>query len=152
MILVPTRVMLADILAVLTQAAAGAAGPLHAVFMGLYVAPTPLPSVNLVMADITEASFTGYVRQAIVWGPAYIAQAGFEAMDAGSLHWQPSDAVAPNTVAGFFIASASTAGILLAACKLDTAVALPDAFHLLDLLARWFLDPAANYGDAVVSC
>lgn len=152
MLLVPTRALLADILADITQAASGTAGHLHAVFLGLYVAPTPVPNVNLLMADITEATFTGYARQAIVWGPPYVSQAGYEAMDAGSLHWQSSDAVTPNTITGVFIASAITAGVLLAAMKFDNPVALPDQFHLLDTLTRFALDPTAFWGDGDVVC
>jgi hypothetical protein len=150
--LVPTKALLLDLLAAATQAAAGAAGPLHTAYMGLYIAPTPLPSFNMVIADITEAGFTGYARQALVWGPAYVTQAGNVGIDGGSLHWQPSDAVTPQTISGVFIASALTAGTLLAALQLDNPVALPDAYHLLDAIQRVALDPTAYWGDVEIVC
>jgi hypothetical protein len=152
MTLVPVKQLFLDLLAASAQAASGAAGPLHTTFMGLYIAPTPLPSFTMAIGDIVEAGFTGYARQAVVWGPPYISQSGLVAMDSASLHWQPSDAVAPQTVTGIFLASLATLGTLKAAMQLDNPVALPDAFHLMDVIVRFALDPTGHWGDGSVTC
>lgn len=145
-----TWAMLEALMTAATQAASGAAGPIHAVFAGLYVGPTPAPSVNRVIGDITEPGYTGYARQAIVWGAEYRSTGGLLAINGGSLTWQPSDAVAPATITGVFIASLITAGVLLGMAQLDTPVPLPDALSSMDTIITQGLSGAGSYGTVTV--
>lgn len=148
----PSLKYLHDLMVVSAQAAAGAvAGPLHGAYLGLFISPTPILTPASVMADIAEATYTGYARQALVWGSPYISAAGPEALDATGLIFQPTDAVTPNTALGMFLADAATVGNLIASVRFPPpGVPLPDQFHALQIVGRALLDFNANWGDATL--
>jgi hypothetical protein len=98
----------------------GLVGPLDAVYVGLYIAPTAPINQNSLLSNITEATYDGYARQEIVWFPTFIDQAGPQTLEGASLFFSPTDATVPNTITGIFIASALTGGVLLAAQALAT--------------------------------
>jgi hypothetical protein len=89
------------------------AGPLEAVYCGLYISPTPVLNPKSLLAAITEATYTGYARKLITWFPPYVSSAGPVALEGGALHFSPTDAVTPNNITGVFLADALTAGHLL---------------------------------------
>jgi hypothetical protein len=94
-------------------------GCLDGVYVGLSVAPTTAQNPNGVLANIHEATYTGYARQLLVWHPAYIEPAGSVAIQSASLYWTPTDAVVPNIITGLFLADAITVGNLLGAEQFD---------------------------------
>jgi hypothetical protein len=63
-------------------------------------------------------------------------------------HFTPSDAVVPNTILGWFIASALAGGILLALEPLDTPAPLANADNTLSVLPRIGFNPAASFGES----
>jgi hypothetical protein len=127
-------------------------GPLYGSFLGLYIAPTPVLTPANVLADITPANYTGYARQALAWNPPFINQAGLQDVQSGSLFFAPTDAVTPNTITGCFIASAVTAGILLASAPFPApGVALAGPTNALSLLIDALLDFGANWGDFLLA-
>jgi len=123
-------------------------GILEAVFMGLWVAPTPAPTPGLLMAGITEATYTGYARQAVVWFPRGIDALGRETMRAHNLNFTPSDSVTPNTITGVFLTDNATVGMghLLLSAQLATPVALNGASQSLNAKAVFQLPFTPIYG------
>jgi hypothetical protein len=146
---IPARATLNSLLTCATQAATGAvAGPLNAAFLGLYIAPTPNLTPDSPLSAITEASFVGYVRQAVVWGSPYRAADGNECVDAHSLQFRPGDNTKPETITGLLLANAATGGALIASLPLPSpGIPLADQNALLDVMIRWAQDAAADYGD-----
>jgi hypothetical protein len=133
---------------VANQASGAYAGPLEAVYLGLYTNPTPVLNYNSTLANITEATFTGYVRKELVWDSAYFGAELYEYLEAGSLHWQPTDAVAPNVVTGLFIADAVSAGnLLLSGVFPPPGIPMSSSLNALTVIARFGLNSAQNWGD-----
>jgi hypothetical protein len=151
---IPSQKLLTDMAnALRAHALAGPVnGSLDGTFLGLYQAGTPVLNRANVLADITEANFTGYARQALVWDAPYTDQAVLEVLEAASLHWQPTDAVVPNVITGLFIASAAVAGQLLASVPLPSpGVGLPGPLAALTVIARFGLDFDGNWGDFILA-
>lgn len=93
-------------------------GPLCDVWVGLYQPPTSPITPNSVLANITEANYSGYVRQEVVWFPTFQQQSGPQIIIGVDQFYAPTDSLSANTITGIFLATASTAGILLAAAGL----------------------------------
>ncbi|HEX8809734.1 MAG TPA: hypothetical protein VF760_12150, partial [Xanthobacteraceae bacterium] len=69
-------------------------------------------------------------------------------IDGASVQFQPIDGSIPNIITGVFLASALTAGSLLASLALPSpGVPLNDANGALIVLPRFCFDVTANYGD-----
>lgn len=115
-------------------------------WLGLYQAPTPVPTPALLMSGITEANYDGYARQPLVWFPPFLDVAGPATLAAQNLHYSPSDAVVPNTITGAFIATAATGGQLYLAAALSVPVALPGPSYALNAAAVFQLSFTALYG------
>lgn len=90
------------------------AGAFANCYVGLYQDGPP-PSQDAVLSALTEADYDGYARQGPVeWSPEYVVL-GVNHNILGDLHtFSPTGSVVGNTVKGFFIADAETAGNLLA--------------------------------------
>lgn len=94
------------------------AGPLQAVWMGLYQQPTLPINPFSTLANITEANYDGYSRQLVVWFPPWIAAAGPEQLAGQDLFFSPADPNVVNQITGVFLADAFYGGNLLAAAVL----------------------------------
>jgi hypothetical protein len=126
-------------------------GPLRGAYLGLCIAPTPAFTELSTISSLTEATYTSYARQAIVWGTTYESAQDLQVIPAGSLVFQPSDAVTPNVITGVFMADAVSAGNLL--CGLlfpGGGYPLPNAQSALEIAARFGLDFQGNWGDFAV--
>lgn len=102
----------------LIQAGGGPRGALNGVWAGLFQQGTPPPTPQMTMAQIVEASYDGYSRQAVVWFPPWISNAGPEQLAAQDVFFVPSDALVANLITGVFIADAFYGGNLLMAALL----------------------------------
>jgi hypothetical protein len=143
----PTRAALHTALANLV-AAGGVFDP-ATIFVGLYQGIAPPAGPESVMANLTEATYTGYARQALTpWTSPYNASVGFVTIDGPALHFTPADGVVPNTILGWFIASAAVGGTLLAIEPLATPAPLIDADSTLSIMPRFAIDPTASFGDS----
>jgi hypothetical protein len=130
------------------RAAGGVFDP-ATVFVGLYTAIAPPAGPESGMADLTEANYTAYARQALTpWTDAYNSADGFVTIDGPALHFTPGDGVIPNTILGWFIASAAVAGILLAIEPLATPAPLIDENSTLSIMPRVGIDPTASFGES----
>lgn len=124
-------------------------GTLNAVFCGLYTARAVPITPTILIADLTQATYTGYARQAITpWTSAYLSSTGLIIIDGPGLHFVPTDAVTPNTIMGWFIASLAAGGILLAIEELATPVPLLTADSTLTIVPRYGHDPLGTYPDS----
>lgn len=124
-------------------------GPFKGAFIGLATAG-PNPDPTKLRADYTEATYTGYVRQAIgTAGASFNGTDGLTKIVFPGLQFQPTDAVSPNTILHVLIFDASTNGNLLAVDKLEAGYPLPDANSALVYVPEIGFDPASNYGNAV---
>ncbi len=122
---------------------------LSGVWVGLYTAINASFGPNVTMANLTEASYTGYVRQQIPnWTTPYFNLAQRNAVTDGALHFSPGDASFPQTIIGVLFGSTSVAGggTLLWADQLATPVGLTSPTTILNYVPEFDLDPAANYG------
>lgn len=104
----------------------GMSGVLRNIYVGLCIGPTPPFANSSVIGGVTEATYTGYARQEVVWFPPYIDVLGPYAITGANLQFRPTDSMTPNTITGLFLASALTAGTLLLGCQLATPVVLND--------------------------
>ncbi len=142
----PVRKLLHDTLNAV-RAAMGTLDPATK-FIGLYTAITGPADHNRVLADLTEATYTGYARQAIgSWTDAYDSTTGLILITADNKHFTPSDAVAPNTIIGWFVADAVTGGALLAIEPLASPVPLANADNTLTVEANFGFLPTGNFGE-----
>lgn len=90
------------------------AGPLSGLFVGLFTSTVPITPSTL-LADLTEASYTGYVRQALAWGTPVNGPDGAADVPATSLEWvMTADAVTPFFVHGYFLVHLIAGTVFLA--------------------------------------
>lgn len=123
---------------------------LTGVYLGLFQAPTPVPTSNLVMSGVTECNYDGYARQAISWFPPFVDAAGPIDLAGHNLHFVPTDSTAPNTATGVFIASASTGGVLLLSSLLVSPVGLQSILQAVDVAPVVQFPFTANYGRPLI--
>lgn len=150
---VPSRFLLNKLMTqLIDHAVAGPfSGVLDGIFMGLYIAPTPGLTPQSTMNNITEATYTGYARQAVVWHAPYIDPANAESIQAASLIWQPTDGVTPNQITGIFVADANAAGNLLLSSRLPgTGIPLGDATMAFGAALLFQLSYTGDYGDVQI--
>jgi hypothetical protein len=135
------------------QTGSGASlGPLFNCYVGLSTAPTPPPTSITHMSDITEANYTAYARQLVVWYPPFIQAAGPYALEGHSLNFQPSDGVTPNVITGVFLADALAGGNYLCGLSLGAVpVPLPDSSRSMIVDAVFSLPFLPVYGGPDVS-
>lgn len=147
---VPTQRMLSLLAAAAVEhvVSGNYSGPLYTAYLGLCIAPTPAFTPLSVIGSLTEATYTGYARQQIVWGSTYVSSTGLQVIPGGSLVYQPSDAVTPNVITGAFLADALTTGNLLAGLLFPSpGFSLPNAASALEMVVRWGFDFSGNWGD-----
>jgi hypothetical protein len=150
--LIPMNVLLTKLLnAAIDHAVAGPfSGPLDGVYIGLSIAPTTAQAPVSTLSNITEAGFTGYARQLVVWHPAYDEAGGAIAIQSSSTYWTPSDAVLPETITGMFLADAIVAGNLLAAEMFAVPQPLAGPSNAFSLAVLFAQPPNSNYGGATI--
>lgn len=150
---VPSFAFLAALMndAIANDPSSGFLGILKSCWLGLGIAPTPVPSPTMLMSDITEATYTGYARQPIVWFPTFLDVLGPQTIQAANMQFRPTDAVVPNTITTAFIASALTGGTLLLTSALNPQVNLSSALFAMQASPLFQLAFNANYGKCLVN-
>jgi hypothetical protein len=126
-----------------------AASPLNGAKMGLFInAVTPTPVLTL--ANFTEPAYTGYVRQAIAWGPVARDDNGNIGSTAGLLSWQMGDALTPTIVHGYFITD--TAGTLYYGAELFAVPQnLVDTLSIINTVLEYIQTNGAPGGVTLVA-
>lgn len=145
---VVTYAFLSAVLDALTQASVSAfyEAVLGKTYIGLFIAPTPAPSPQLLLSGITEANYDGYARQPLVWFPPFLDVSGPYVASAQNLHFSPSDALVQNTITGAFIATALSGGLLYMAAAFATPVPLPSPAYAVNLAPVFQLPFTQIYG------
>jgi hypothetical protein len=144
--------LLTAIIAALTEHPASGVdnGPLATVYLGLIQAGTGVLNRASTIDQITEADFTGYARQEVVWFPSYTDAAFLQTLEGQLCFFRPTDAVTPNVINGVFLASALTGGVLLAAASLAGGnVSLNGPASALSIVPKFQLPIGAVYGGPV---
>lgn len=150
---VPTTFFLEKVLAALIDhAIAGPySGPLDGIFLGLGQFPTPTLNPSQSLSAITEATYTGYARQAVVWHGPYASGVYDQSIQSTSLFFTPTDGVVPNQITSIFVADAITAGHLLLSQILPNGpVFLNGVDNLLSLALSFQMLANTNFGSAVI--
>lgn len=114
-------------------------GPLVGTYMGLFTTIAGVASPSTVRTDLTEATFTGYVRKAMTWANPADSSGGYSELLGGLLTWTPSDAVTPNTIIGVALYDAATNGNLLGMDLLNPPIPLPSQFTSLNYVPAFGL-------------
>lgn len=136
--------MLADL-----TAAAASFDP-SAVYIGIYTAITP-HGVNTVLTDLTTPPVADIPRVAVTtWGAAYRLSDGRVARDSPIATFVPGGGTTSVTVAGWYLADASTSGNLIAYQAIAAPVSLPSADYQWSLVLRLTVDPSGRW-DASLS-
>lgn len=125
-------------------AASGAFDP-AATFVGVFTDITD-NGLNTVIGDLTMPPASVAVRQAITsWGPTRSLGNDCAAVDGPAMHFAPSSSADATVVRGWYLASAISAGDLLAYGYFPAPVALPDEFSEAGILVRLTLDPSGQW-------
>lgn len=121
-----------------------------ACWMGLYTAINN-QGVNTVLADLTQATGAMATRQPLgAWGSVHHKSDGRSVVDNIPILWSPASSSESQTVQGFFIADALTAGNLICFEPLANPLPMPDQFALLTIIFRLVADPMANWDATVI--
>jgi hypothetical protein len=107
-------------------------GPIYGSKMGLFT-NSPTLSRTSVLGDLTVATYTGYALAALTWSAAQRKPDGSIRSETGLVTFQPTDAVTPNTITGYFVQS-GTGSHLLWAAIFDSAIPLSDALSALGMI------------------
>lgn len=150
---VPTTFFLEKLLAQLIDHAI--AGPYSGVLDGLFLGLAQFPSTTLNPGDglskLTEATYTGYARQAVTWHGPYTDAAGQQAIQSAADYFTPTDAVTPNQITMMFLADASTSGNLILSEVLPGGpIFLNGPANAFSMSVIFQLPNGSNYGDVVV--
>lgn len=125
--------VLSDVLFPASQTAV--AGTFNVAYLGLFTA-WPGFSIDLQVSQLTEPTFGGYARKLMSWGDEGIDKNNRPQVLGLLNQWQPTDSSASNNILGAFLASASSAGQLLAVGLLTTPIVLGTPVDLLGLVPR----------------
>jgi hypothetical protein len=126
------------------------AGKLSGLHVGLLTSPVGSITPETVRADVTEAAYTGYARQAVgTWSAVYDDANGRCNLEAPTQLYQPSDAAVPENITGVAYFDASTAGNLVGVDPFDTPYPLPDQFSGLPIVPHASLPFTLDMGSAV---
>ncbi len=122
-------------------------GLLEDAFILLFTGPGDLDRESA-MADIVEASHTGYARAAFSPGDPFISSDGRYKVHGSTVVYQPTDALNPEVVVGWGLASANVAGNLWAFEYFLTPVQLQKVTDQLTLVPEFALPIGQSMGDA----
>lgn len=149
---IATYAFLSAVMDALTAAAISAfyESVLGKCWVGLYQAPTPAPTPQLLLSGITECNYDGYARQPLVWFRTFLDASGPQIVVAQNMLFAPIDAIVPNTVTGVFVVTASAGGLLYLAAALATPVNLSGPPYSLVSQPTFQLAFTNNYGGPAV--
>lgn len=141
--LVLTDATLSAVVTNLLQAAAGVKGALNGAFLGLIAAPFT-PDRRRVLADVTEPTYATYARQAVAWGtPEFMSDGEWGTVATGVYTFRTAPGDPALVVYGVLLASAATAGSLLATALMEDPYPLATSSDVCVLVPRLVL-PLGN--------
>lgn len=145
---VPTAAFLEALVEI--QAGGSVSAPLANSSIGLVRQPIA-PTVNTVMANLTEANYTGYQRQASGLDTVpFVGPGGLFMSEGTRLRFMPSDTVTANTIYAAFVTGHDST-VLFGVEVFDNPIPLPGPLSAVTIVPRNGFDPAANFGMSLVS-
>lgn len=103
------------------------------------------------MADIIPATGAMATRKAVTpWGTPYKMNDGRWVVDGPLLTFTPLDASEAQSVVGFYLASALTAGVLKAWALFPESISAGDETHRVSIIPRLTIDPLGRFSAEVV--
>jgi len=109
------------------------------------------PTDQTVLADLTEANYDGYARQAShTWGDVFIDPNGLYSEQAQQLVFSPTGSDTMNTIYGLFVVGSDSAA-LLAVEPFDSPVPLTGPLSNLTITLRVGADRTGKWGFSVVA-
>lgn len=112
------------------------------------------PTIDTVLADLTEADYDGYARVTMgTMSQPFVGPDDLSLTEAAAIQFRPgSDTTTPNTIfAAFLVGAGSDSQTLYLTEPLDAPVPLTGTGTALTYLPRAGFDPAANYGKSLAS-
>jgi hypothetical protein len=119
--------------------------------IGLIAAPfTPAPTLTL--ANLTEATFHGYSRQALGNPTAtFTGGDGNEYVEFTTAQFLCSDTVSPNTIYGLFLTFGNSTTALWATDPFPAPLPMASPANQITITPRVGLNPTVNFGLNVIS-
>lgn len=135
--------------AIITNLITAVTGDLAGALLHLYKNDyTPNP--NTLLADMTEADFSGYVSKVVTWSAVSISDDGHPESIGTALEFRPTSSVITNNIYGAYLTTAG--GALRMAWRFASAPFLPIAMastlDVIQLTPRFRVDPVG--GPAVI--
>ncbi len=116
------------------------AGPLNGAKAMLFTGQPSL-SKTTVLADLTPATFTGYVEKPLVWSAPVLDANNRICLFANEVTWTPTDNVNSNEISGYGVVNAAGDKLLFAE-MLPGLVGMVDSLSFLGLTIQWVSDNA----------
>lgn len=133
MIILPVAVQIA-----MLSALAGVAGTLNGVLIALFKNDFA-PNQDSLIADFTEADYTGYARStAVVWGTPFINVDGVAEMIAPGKQFQPSGTTVANTIYGYYVVDSGGTDLVYSE-RFATPVPLAGPLDALPIIPRYLI-------------
>jgi len=104
-------------------------------------------SPDIALADLTEAAYTGYARQAVVWSSPYENTNNEAAMSSGDQVFRPTDSAAPETVIGAMLID--DLGNLVGVGSFDQAIPMESDQDQASIIVEMALSTVVDMGRAV---
>lgn len=124
-------------------------GPLIGLYVGLATNNPSFSHVS-VAADITEPSYTGYARQAVVFGSPYQRVDGSFAVQGTLLQFQMGNTALPTVINAYAVFSAITAGTLMWGETLPNPIGLVSTTDAVILTIEFSLPNLNNAAATIV--
>jgi hypothetical protein len=110
----------------------------------------PAPTVNTVLADLTEATYTGYLRQVCAtWTGPFVAEGDYSLEVGPAHHWQPTDTITLNTITGHALVGDDSV-TLLATEMFDQPIGLSSILTGFDTVPRIGLPGNVLMGQSLI--
>lgn len=119
--------------------------------IGLIAAPF-VPTPSLTLAEITEASYTGYARQGI-GNPTvtFTGADGNEYVEGNTVRFQPTGSSSVNNIYGSFTTPGSSTTTMITAELFPAPIPLAGPSNQITITPRYGLNPLTGMGNNIVS-
>lgn len=137
----------------LGDAIAGAANNVDGIFSNAFVGLlTAWDGWNpdMTLANLDQANFDGYTRQALTFSDPYTGSDGRAASISDLATWAPTGNNTDNSIIGAFLADANTDGNLLGVELFSAPVQMNDVDKRLSYALELGIDPGWGFGDGTV--
>lgn len=95
------------------------------------------PSKTLALSDMVEPTYSGYARQAVLFGPSFRDPSrGISSLAAGLL-WQQGGSPTPCLIQGYFLIGGTASAVFYAYEPLDNAFQMTDDLDAITIVVQY---------------